>query len=475
MAMHDADCFLSIAELGQRFAAGSTRPSVIAGRHLARIARIDPVLNAMQVVDADGALKAAADSDARWAAGRPASLLDGITVTIKDNVDLAGFPTRHGSLTSSDTPATADAPVVARLREAGAVILGKTRLPEFGWKGLTDGPLQGGPTRNPWHIAVSPGGSSGGAAACVAAGIGTIAFGNDGGGSIRIPASFCGLFGIKPTFGRVPHHLQEGLFATLVAGGPIARTVADAAVTLAVMARPDDRDWFALPPPPDGWLADLTPRLAGLRIAYAPALGGVSADDEVRAVVDAAVETLRGRGATITEVPSPIGDLKDRFEAYWIGAFARRMRLIPRQRWADLDPGFRALAERGMDVGIDQLLDAEAARAALGRTFAAFHRDHDLLLTPTMPHVAPPVETVYHGPTYDRWRDSVAFTLPFNLTGQPASTTPCGLSASGLPVGLQVVGPKYAERLILEAGLAIEAALGFAQPHPRLVEALDAM
>jgi aspartyl-tRNA(Asn)/glutamyl-tRNA(Gln) amidotransferase subunit A len=255
--MNDADCFLTISELGERYAAGTAKPSSIASLHLERIARIDPVLNAMQIVDVDGALMAAQESDARWAAGRPVGPLDGITVTIKDNVDIVGFPTRHGSLTTPDTPAAADSPVVARLREAGAVILGKTRLPEFGWKGLTDGPLQGGPTRNPWNKATSPGGSSGGAAACVAAGIGTIAFGNDGGGSIRIPANLCGLYGIKPTFGRVPHHLQEGMFATLVAGGPITRTVEDAVVTLDVMARPDDRDWFALPPTPPGWLTGL--------------------------------------------------------------------------------------------------------------------------------------------------------------------------------------------------------------------------
>ncbi len=470
--MTEADCFLTIAELGERYGSAATTPTAITELHLQRLARIDPLLNAMQIVDIDGALAAAESSDQRWRSGTPLGPLDGVTVTIKDNVDVAGFPTRHGSLTTSDTPALHDSPVVARLREAGAVILGKTRLPEFGWKGLTDGPLQSGPTRNPWNTNVSPGGSSGGAAACVAAGIGTIAFGNDGGGSIRIPANLCGLYGIKPTFGRVPHHLQEGMFATLVSGGPIARTVADAITTLAVMALPDDRDWFALPPVPPDWLSGLTPKLSGLRIAYAPVLGGIGADDEVRSIVDAAVETLRRHGARITEVPSPIGELKGRFETYWIGAFARRMRLIPRERWDDLDPAFRDLAERGMAVTTDQLLDAEAARAALGREFAMFHRDYDLLLTPTMPHVAPPVETIYHCQAYDRWRDSVPFTLPFNLTGQPASTAPCGLSASGLPVGLQVVGPKYAERLILEAGLAIEAALGFPQPHPVLLKAL---
>jgi len=470
--MTEADCFLTIAELSERYASGAATPGMIAELHLQRLARIDPILNAMQVVDAEGALAAAEASDARWRSGTPLGPLDGITVTIKDNVDIAGFPTRHGSLTTSDAPALHDSPVVARLREAGAVILGKTRLPEFGWKGLTDGPLQSGPTRNPWNTNVSPGGSSGGAAACVAAGIGTIAFGNDGGGSIRIPANLCGLYGIKPTFGRVPHHLQEGMFATLVSGGPIARTVADAITTLAVMALPDDRDWFALPPVPPDWLSGLSPKLSGLRIAYAPVLGGIGADDEVRSIVDAAVETLRRHGATITEVPSPIGELKGRFEAYWIGAFARRMRLISRERWGDLDPAFRDLAERGMAVTTDQLLDAEAARAALGREFAMFHREYDLLLTPTMPHVAPPVETIYHCQAYDRWRDSVPFTLPFNLTGQPASTAPCGLSVSGLPVGLQVVGPKYAEPLILEAGLAIEAALGFPQPHPVLLKAI---
>jgi aspartyl-tRNA(Asn)/glutamyl-tRNA(Gln) amidotransferase subunit A len=203
---------------------------------------------------------------------------------------------------------------------------------------------------------VSPGGSSGGAAACVAAGIGTVAFGNDGGGSIRIPANLCGLYGIKPTFGRVPHHLQEGMFATLVAGGPIARTVADAVATLAVMALPDDRDWFALPPVPADWLSGLAPRLQGLRIAYAPGPRRRSAPTARCGRWSTPRSTRCARAApTITEVPSPIGDLKARFEAYWIGAFARRLRLIPRARWGDLDPAFRDVAEKGLAVTTDQL------------------------------------------------------------------------------------------------------------------------
>jgi aspartyl-tRNA(Asn)/glutamyl-tRNA(Gln) amidotransferase subunit A len=466
--MSDALCFLSIAELSARYADGTCSPVDIVRAHLTRAARLEPKLQAFQLIDEDGALRAAAASAARWRAGRPVGALDGVPLTIKDNVDVAGFPTRHGSRTSDDAPAETDAPVVARLREAGAVILGKTRLPEFGWKGLTDGPLHDQPTRNPSNLAHTPGGSSGGAAACVAAGIGTVAFGNDGGGSIRGPASFCGLFGLKPTFGRVPHDKHEGPFGTLVAGGPITRSVADAIITLDVMARPDDRDWFALPPPPAGWLAALRPRLRDLRFAYAPELGGVAPDAEVRRVVEAAVATLAAQGARITTLGPIIDPLRPSFEAYWLAGFAKRLRAIPPARHDEMDPQLRRLAEQGLAVGIEALLAGEAARAALGRRLGAVHREYDLLLTPSMPHAAPTVGTIYHTDAYDRWRDGVPYSLPFNLTGQPAATLPCGVTHTGLPVGLQVVGPRFAERAILEACLGIEQALGVVPPAARL-------
>jgi aspartyl-tRNA(Asn)/glutamyl-tRNA(Gln) amidotransferase subunit A len=469
----DDVCFLGLAELGRRYGAGALSPLAAAERHLDRITLLEPHLNAFQIVDRERALAAARAAETRWRGERPLGPLDGVPVTIKDNVDVAGLPTRHGSTTTPDAPAVADSPVVARLREAGAVILGKTTLPEFGWSGLTDSRLKG-VTRNPWNVARSSGGSSGGSAAAVAAGIGAIAFGNDGGGSIRVPSSFCGVFGIKPTFGRVPH-VQEGLFATLVAGGPIARSVADAAATLAIMARPDDRDWHALPPPADDWLDDLEPRLAGLRLAYAPQLGHAEPDGAVRTCVDQAIDTLRRRGARIDAVGPVIAPLRPAFEAFWIAGLARRLRTIPRERWDELDPGYRRLAEQGLGVDVTAVLAAEGARAAVGRTFLELHRSYDLLLTPTMPHGAPPADTTYHLQGYDRWRDSIPFTLPFNLTGQPAASLPCGLTDAGLPVGLQVVGPKYAERKILEACLAIEAALGFAQPHPVLLQNLQGL
>ncbi len=448
----------SLADLARIFSADSNAPVTVAEQALARIDVLEPDLNAFQLVDREGALAMARASAERWRDGRPLGPLDGVPVTIKDNTDQAGLPTRHGSLTTLGTPAAADASVVARLREAGAVLLGKTTLPEFGWKGITDSRLRGAATRNPHVPTHSSGGSSGGAAAALAAGVGTLAFGNDGGGSIRIPASFCGLYGIKPTTGRVPHHPMEGLFATLVAGGPLAQRVADAAAMLAVIAAPDDRDWYALPPPTPGWLDGLAPRLANLRIAYAPQLGGVAADPAVQDLIEHAVERVRQAGTTVTGVGAVIDPLEPVFGQFWIAGFAQRLRGIPPGQWTLLDPRYRALAEEGLSVPASAILAAEIARARLASRLAALYRDHDLLLTPTTPDPAPPAGTDYHGPGYSRWR-AIGYTLPFNLTGQPAATLPCGFTPAGLPVGLQLVAPRYAERLLLEASLGVEAAL----------------
>jgi aspartyl-tRNA(Asn)/glutamyl-tRNA(Gln) amidotransferase subunit A len=457
----DAVLGLSVDELASRFSSGALSPSEVTERHLARISEVEPRIAAFQVVDAAGAQAMARASDERWRTGRPLGSLDGVPVPIKDNVDVAGLPTRNGSLTTPDTPATEDSPVVARLREAGAVFLGKTTTPEFGWKGITDSHLRGF-TRNPWDLARSPGGSSGGAAAALAAGVGTIAFGNDGGGSIRIPAAFSGLFGIKPNFGRVPHAPLEGFFATVTSGGPLARSVADASTALAIMARPDDRDWYALPPPGAGWLEGLAARLKGVRFAYAPRLGGAEADGAVMGAVEAAVEALRRAGAEIVEVGPVIMRLRPAFEAFWEASFAARLATIPERNQERVDPGYVAVARRGMDTPLAFVLAAENERARLHRELAALYREFGLLLTPTTPHPAPLVESVYNTQGYDRWADGVPFTLPFNLTGHPAASVPCGLTGDGLPVGLQVAGPKFSERLILEACLGMEGVFGFA-------------
>jgi aspartyl-tRNA(Asn)/glutamyl-tRNA(Gln) amidotransferase subunit A len=468
----DEICFLSVAALGRHYAAGDLSPTDVAERHLARLEALEPALNAFQVVDREGALRAAQEASGRWRQGAARGPLDGVPITIKDNVDMKGWPTRNGSTTSSATPAAEDAPVVARLREAGAVFLGKTTTPEFAWKGITDSRLRG-VTHNPWALDRSSGGSSGGAAAALAAGIGTIAHGNDAGGSIRIPASFCGVFGLKPTFGRVPHHPVEGVFATLNAGGPLARHVADAALALQIMARPDHRDWYALPQPAEKWLVELRPRLHGLRLAYARNLGGIEPDEEIHTCLEQVISRLRDAGAHVEEVGPVIQPLQPVFQDFWMSGFAHLLRDVPRERWEELDPGFREIAESGLDISAERLLAGDAARAGLHRRFAELYQRYDLLLTPTAPHVAPRIGTVYHSTTYDRWRDGVPYTLPFNLTGQPAAAIPCGVSETGLPIGLQVAGPKYSERLILEACLAIEAMHQQKVPHPHLLAELE--
>jgi aspartyl-tRNA(Asn)/glutamyl-tRNA(Gln) amidotransferase subunit A len=450
---------LPVAELNARYRSKSLSPVEIAEAHLARAEVIDAKLAAFQLITPDLAREQARASEARWRADSPIGPLDGVPVTIKDNFDIAGLPTRSGSLTVSSRPAAEDMPSVARLREAGAVFIGKTTTPEFAWKGITDSALRG-ITRNPWNTAHSPGGSSGGAAAALAAGVGSFALGNDGGGSVRIPASLCGMFGIKPTFGRVPH-AQSGLFCTLASSGPITRSVADAAAMLRVLVRPDDRDYYAVPPPAPDWLDNLQGGIKGLRIGYSPALQGIEPSDEVTRAVRAAVELARDLGAEVEDVGPLLEPLRPIFEEHWRAGFGARLRDVPREQWDLVDPGFRELAEAGLNVSGEALNRAEIARAKLMEQMARFHRRYPLLITATTRVTAPVADVLYNGPDYDRWQVAVPYTVPFNLTGQPAASLPCGLSTAGLPIGLQLVGPRFAEPLVMRASQALETALAF--------------
>lgn len=472
------DTFLDVASLARRYRHGELRPSEVAEAHLARAAALQPHLNAFMFLDAEGARRAAEASDARWQAGQPRSALDGVPVTIKDIVDMAGFPNRSGSLATSDRPCAADAPAVARLREAGAVLLGKTTTSEFGWKGITDSPLSG-VTRNPWNLAHSPGGSSGGAAAALAAGIGAVAFGTDGGGSVRIPASYCGLIGIKPTFGRVPHHPMDSPFSLSVSGGPIARTVLDAALFLNEVCRPDHRDPWAVPYDGRDWTIGLHDGVRGLRVAASVDLGGAEVfDDEIAAQWPVVLEALRQLGAEVTEVGPVFAPLRPRFEEHWKAGFANILRALPRDQWERCDPGFVTLAREGLDVPMSAFSQAMAARAGLIVELAELHRRYDVLLTPTMPTVAPRTEVTYHFSEFDRWSHAVPYTVPFNLTGQPAGSVPVAVSRSGLPIGMQVVAARFGEDLVLRTCRALEATIGFTDPpanpvpHPRLAASL---
>ena len=467
------DTFATVVELGRAYRRGDAEPQAVIAAHLDRIDALDPTLNAFVVIDRDGALEAAQRSAARYEAGAPIGPLDGVPVTIKDIVAMAGHPTRSGSTTTSPEPATTDTPSVARLREAGAIMIGKTTTPEFGWKGMTDSPLTG-VTRNPWNPAHTPGGSSGGAAASLAAGIGTIAHGSDGGGSIRIPASYCGLVGIKPTFGRVPQHPTDSPFVLSVSNGPIARTVSDAAIFLNEVCRPDTRDPWAIPYDGRDWRVGLDDGVRGLRIAVTTRLGGVDAIDvEVIAAWRSTVDALSDLGAKIVEVTDVFDPLRPEFEAHWKAGFANTLRAVPRDRWQECDPGFLALAREGLDVSLAAFGEAMAARSRLIAGLASFHLDHDVLITPTMPTLPPRTDTVYHSADFDRWQHAVPYTVPFNLTGQPAASMPVAVSESGLPIGIQVIAARFREDLVLRTARVIESAMGFTQPHPLLRSTID--
>ncbi len=420
----------------------------------------NPALNAFQLIDETRALEAAEESLDRWTRGQPRSALDGVPIPIKDLVDVRGWPTRHGSLTTAgDAVASQDAPCVARLREAGALIFAKTATPEFGWKGLTDSPLAGA-TRNPWDPALSPGGSSGGAAACVAAGITALAHGNDGGGSIRIPASYCGLFGIKPTFGRVPDYPRLGAYDTLACEGPLTRSVHDAAVFLNTVARPDHRDWYAAPYDGRDYLYGLDAGVESVRIGLSATLGGVAPAPFIAEAVRAAGRSFESLGADVEEVDDVFSALRPRFERYWLGGLFQRVASVDAARRDDLDPDLLRVAATGEDVTLAEFSAGVTARGELAAQLSEWHRHYDLLLCPTMPTDPPPVGTRYHTPTFDRWRHATPYTVAFNLTGQPAASIACGFSPAGMPIGLQIVGDRFQEALVLRAARAFE------QDHP---------
>jgi len=424
---------------------------------LARLERLDPKLNAFCLVDAEGALAAARDSEVRWAKGAPKGLLDGVPATVKDLLLTRGWPTLRGSrLTRRDQAWDEDAPVVERLREHGAVLLGKTTTPEYGWKALGDSPLTG-ITRNPWNMAHTPGGSSAGAAAALAAGIGALAIGTDGGGSIRIPAAFCGIAGIKATFGRVPAYPPSAM-GLLSHVGPMARTVADTALMLSVLAGTDSRDPYRLPGGDADYRDGLGGGIKGLRIAASGTLGYARVDPEIAAAFARAVDAFRELGAAVEACDPGFASPRDAFTVLWTAGAARALGGTSAAERSLMDPGLVASIEAGSKLSAIDYLDADAARSVLGQTMGEFHERFDLLLTPTVAVPALPVGADLADPATERyWIDWTPFSYPFNMTRQPAATVPCGVTKAGLPIGLQIVGRLYEESLVLRAARAFEA------------------
>jgi aspartyl-tRNA(Asn)/glutamyl-tRNA(Gln) amidotransferase subunit A len=449
--------YMSACDLIEAYRRKSLSPVEATKAALARLDRLDRRLNAFCFVDHESALKQARDSEARWAKGTPLGLVDGVPTTVKDLLLTRGWPTLRGSkLTPRDQAWTEDAPAVARLREHGAVLLGKTTTPEQGWKALGDSPLTG-MTRNPWSLDRTPGGSSAGAAAALAAGIGALAIGTDGGGSIRIPSAFCGIAGIKATFGRVPAYPPSAMgFLSHV--GPMARTVADTALMLSVLSGTDHRDPYRLPLRDKDYREGLGDGVKGLRIAYSRDLGYAKVHPEIAASVDRAAAVFAELGATVEAVDPGFASPRDAFTVLWTAGAARAMAKTTAAERAQMDPGLAASIESGSRWSAVDYLDADAERTALGQTMGAFHQRFDLLLTPTVAVPALPVGQDLDDPATERyWIDWTPFSYPFNITRQPAATVPCGLTKSGLPIGLQIVGDLYAESLVLRAARAYEA------------------
>lgn len=449
---------MTATELLHGYAAKTISPVEATRAALDRIQRHNGRLNAFVRVDEDGALAAAKASEARWMKGEPAGRVDGVPTSIKDLALVKGMPTLRGSRTVDPKgPWTEDAPFVARLREEGAVLLGKTATPEFGWKGITDSPLSG-VTRNPWNLARTPGGSSGGAAAACAAGMGALHQGSDGGGSIRIPSGFTGIYGIKPTFGRVPAY-PASPFGTLSHIGPMTRSVADSALMLSVMSRPDVRDWYALPYDGTDWRSAIGGSVAGWRIAYSPDFGFAKVDPEVAAMARRAAESFAALGARVEEVELDLSAAPEIFRAHWYTGAANVYRALSDAQRATLDPGFVEVCREGLELTLPQYQDAVRGREALGLTLNRLLDGYDLLMSPTLPTTAfeAGIE-VPAGSGMKRWPEWTPFSYPINLSRQPAATIPCGLAADGLPVGLHIVGPLNREDKVLTASRAYEAA-----------------
>jgi len=454
---------LDAQELIEAYRGRQLSPVEVAEACLARLAAFEPSVNAFCLVDGDVTLAMARASEARWRAGMPLSALDGVPVTIKDNIDVAGWPSVKGSAVVPIHPSAEDAPAVARFREAGAVFLGKTTMPEFGWKGTSDSPRTG-ITRNPWNLACTTGGSSAGAAAAGALEIGRIHLGTDGAGSVRIPAAFTGLVALKSTFGRVPAS-PVSVMGVLAHLGPLTRTVKENVLAMEIIARPDARDMLATVPPPASWWEGLAGGIKGWRIAYSPALGqSVEVHPDVASQVEKAAGTFAALGAHVEKVDpgfkDPIGPLL----ALWCAGAALALRNMDANDRSRMDPGLVAAAEAGEKMSAADYVDALLyQRNALAMRMARFHETYDLLICPTMP--LPAFEagrlTPGHGRYGSEWTNWSPFTYPFNLTQQPAISVPAGLTAEGLPVGVQIIGPFGADLAVLRAAHAFEAASPF--------------
>ena len=467
----DEMCLLSACQWATEIRHRNVSPVEVTKAVLDRIEQLNPKLNAYCTSMADLALESARIAEAAVMNGVQLGPLYGVPVSIKDNLYVKGVRTTFGSQLLRDFIPDVDAPIVERLRAAGAIIVGRTNTPEFGWKGVTDN-LVFGVTRNPWNLELTPGGSSGGAAAAVACGLGPIGIGTDGGGSVRIPASFCGLVGYKPSFGRLPHYPGISVGSLRHVGG-ITRTVSDAALLLDVVAGPDERDPCSLPPANVEFSTEIHRGIEGVRIAYSPDLGYARVDAEVAKLCEQGANRLNEVGAVVEPVELDWADPYECWSVFFYGGATARLRDSIAEQGHLLDPGLRAAVEKGMKLGMAEFTDALTARNEFWLNVCRVYETYDLLITPTL--AVPPFcvgqnnADPFPGQQLGdlQW---TAFTYPFNLTGQPATSVPCGWTKSNLPVGMQIIGRRFDDCLVLRAARACEQIQPWVDRKPPICE-----
>ncbi len=466
-------CFVPATELGRLIRVRELSPVEITNAVLDRIERLNPTLHAYLTVTADLAREQARASEARAARGSLLGPLDGIPYSVKDLEPTAGVRTTFGSKWFEHYVPSEDGAVAGRLKASGGTLLGKTNTPHFGHKDMCDN-LLGPACVNPWKCDRTSGGSSGGASAAVAAGLGPLAHGSDGAGSIRIPAALCGVFGLKPSFGRVPYHPSPDYFATRAHNGPITRTVRDAALMLSVMAGPDPRDPFTIDAPPEDYVAACDGDLRGLRVAWSPDLGYGAVDPEVKTITERAARRFVELGCNLDAPAIRWPNPRDFHKMIWeVGQAARHIdRATERPDW--IEPSLAQMIHNGSRVSAVEYGKALLARSEFYTAVRMFFETYDLLLTPQMPVGAWSADPGHRqGPEAIDGRpatifDRLCFTYPFNLTGHPAASVPCGLTSEGLPVALQIVGRWHADAMVLRAAAGFELIQPWAQDRPPL-------
>lgn len=446
-------------DLVQAYASRRLSPVEVVGALFARIAQVNPRINALYETDEGAAMQAAHASEVRWATGQPAGALDGVPVSVKDHLHVTGYSSPRGQQSDARVVASFDAPAVARLRESGAILFGKSNMPEISVMPVTES-LAFGPTRHPMAPHLSPGGSSGGSAAAVAAGLGPLTLCTDGGGSIRIPAALTGLVGLKPTHGRVPYFPRP---TDRTVAGPIGRSVTDVALMMNVIARPDGRDWMELPADGRNYVDELAQTLPRLRIGYSASYGFQAVDPQVLAAMRSVVARIADMGHDVEEVDFVCDDAEEISSLQAAVSLYELAQRVRTKGSPPIAPATQRVLQSALAIDAEGLRRMYGLRETLIEQLQALYRRVDVLVSPTLPVTQLAVGEFFPdgelmGP---RCRSLGSFTRPHNIAHMPALSLPCGTDGDGMPIGVQLAGPRFADARLLALGFALERVLGF--------------